>query len=310
MKKKVLKTFFLNMKEREANRTLSYDNIDNMFRELGKVTLDKKSSNLNRVLELDNSVFYMILGSDDPSIPSFKGCITGLFVKDREYNYPYESNDKCKLTELMLSKKDDKIAEVTYFLIDPNISTMLWISNRYVSGFSKMYQYINTLLDQANSKLPRLDLLTYSRSDAEDRFMHASRVKTFTFKTTGNISELIPRTKSTLERTKEFDQIDSNRVINYVEVKFSFVPGLGDKSTQAQKQIIRDVQEQFNLQKSEASVVVDDQSQDIDFLDDKLVLSQVIEINERYTNFVEIFKHLHDQLVENKQSIIRNYRGN
>lgn len=309
MKKKTLKTFFLNMKDRGVSRSLKNTEIVDMFNVVSSFSLDKSQTPNSRVIELDNNVYYMILDSDDSNIPKYNNCITGLFVKDREYNYPYESDGNCSLSELVLSNKGDTIAEVTYFEIDTSISTMLWISNRYVAGFSKMYTYINILLDLASSKLPRLDLITYSRTDADNRFLQASRVKSYIFKTTGKLEDLIPRTKSTLGRIREFENIDTEDVINYIEVKFSFVPDVNKKGIKAQKQIIRDVQKDFSLEKSEAVVIVDDQSQDINFLDDQFVLSEVIEINERYTNFKIIFSHLHSQLSEQRPKIIREYRS-
>lgn len=308
MKKKTLKTYFLDFKVREINRTLTALEITNIFDYIRLLPLDKELAIGSRVLEIDQSVYYMVLSDDNDSIPTYENCISGIFVKDRAYNYPYESNNSCDLTELTLSRVDDKIAEITYFILDKDISTMLWISNRYVAGFSKLYLYINMLLNQTQSQLPRVEMSTFTRPDAEQRFDRAVGVKSYCLKTTGLISHLIPYAQTTLDREREFQGLSLENIVNYIEIKLSFVTNTGELNRSAQKEIVKCLKRDYELVKSEAKVVIDDQSQDIDFIDDSFILTQEIEISERYTNYSTLFQVLYNQLLRQKENIRRQYR--
>lgn len=310
MKKKDIKILFLDCVERDGNRILGENHLVSAFDFLGQLSLDKQNTAGSRVLTLNQNRYYMILANDVPDmLPTYNGLINGLFVKDREYSYPYESDLHCKLSQLNLDDEECNIAEVTYFLVDPVLSVLLWVSNRYVAGFNRLAEYINTLLSvNPSNSIPELHFHMFPREGAEQLLDRAEIIKKFNICLTDSFIGIRPRNQTTSEAIEFTDNI-SNRDINRVELTFYFEKGLPGDHYNRIKETIKHLVSKADVTKAEAKVNIDDSSKDINFIRNDMIISENITLTGKYTDHRLIFDLLSQHHSNQRQHIQSRFRS-
>lgn len=306
MKSKSMRVFFLDVSKRDSNEPFKGAELTRLFDVINTIPL-KKENDVTRVVEIDGNVFYLITSKDDKRIPNYTDCITGLFVKDRKFNYPYTSNENCELAEILLSNDKESISEVTFFLIDTKLSAMLWISNRYVSSFNKLTTYIS-LLDKGTASIDSIHLAPFLRANQNDRLDRAKYIKSYTLRLCSDIADLINVNQSSDAQLKDFQNAIKNHMVNYVDVKFTFNHDPDQKGII--NRFIKVFSRKDGVDKAQVSVNKDDTQDVIDMLCDEFMVFTKIEYEDKYIPYESIFNKLKIELDMKKAEIIRRYRRN
>ncbi len=310
MAKKVLRTYFLNVLHKDESNLLTKKEIESLFHTISLIPLGKNKNN-SRVSEIQKGIYYMVLSSDDDNIPAFDNCITGLFVKDRHFNYPYESNGSCELSKLILKDEDNTIAEMTYFLIYPELSIALWVSNRYVAGYNRFAIYLNKLVQSQNDVTEaEIDLHAILSNDALEILNNATQIRNILFKTSLPVDQMLDNEGGDiLDKFNRLVELNSSSSVKSYEINMSIKPNLELTKTDKLKEMITNLFKKRSLfDKARARVVIDDSFEELDFIDDQLVIQEKLDLTGRYTDYKIIFEELYDQLQEKKQLIREEYR--
>jgi hypothetical protein len=306
--KKTLRIHFLNILEKDTDSIASSVLIKKLFKTIEAIPL-RKDSNQSRVLTLADNVYYLLTSTDDKSVPTYPNCITGIFVKDRHFNYPYESNTLCELSKLTLKKDSNTIAEMTYFLIDLDLSILLWVSNRYVAGFSRFDSYINTICRFGTDETQEIELMSLLRKDAYDQLQKSDLIKKLVFKASTTIDKLITNEDGDILRKVDMlDDLPSDSVVKNIEVSISFIGETSEKQRKSIKAYILNMVSNKQLDKAHAKVVIDDKLDDIDFFNDQLMVTEQVSLSGKYTDYQIIFDMLHSHLESKKALISKEYR--
>lgn len=310
MAKKVLRTYFLNVISNDTNGLASKEEIESLFKVISSMPLKKNQDN-SRVSETQSGTYYMVLSCDDRNIPAYKDCITGLFVKDRHFNYPYESNGSCELSKLILKDEDNTIAEMTYFLIYPQLSVALWVSNRYVAGYNRFKDYINGLINYQNeARETEIDLHAILNNDALENLKNAEEIRNIIFKTSLPVNQMFDdEDGNILSKMNRLIESDIPSSVKGYEIRISIKPDLQRTTIDNLKDVIKDLfGKRISFDKARARVVIDDSVEEIDFIDDQLVITEKLDLTGKYTDYKIIFDELHEQLNAKKQLILDKYR--
>lgn len=306
--KKNLRVYFLNVLEKETSALLTKDLIQNLFNAICSIPLKKDTAH-SRVSNLSDNVFYLLTSTDDKSIPSYPNCITGVFVKDRHFNYPYESSILCELSKLSLKKDSNTIAEMTYFLIDLDLSILLWVSNRYVAGFSRFDNYLNTVSKFGTEDTPEIELTSILRKDAYDQLEHSDLVKKVILKASTTIDKLITNDDGNiLDKIDLLGEIPSGSVVKNIEVSISFKSEISDKQKKGIKSFIKNMVDSRQLDKAHAKILIDDRLDEIDFFNNQLMVTEQVSLSGKYTDYQIIFDMLYKHLESKRELIREEYR--
>ncbi len=305
--KKTLRIYFLNILERDLGVIASSVQVKNLFRTIETIPLTKDSTQ-SRVLVLNDNVYYLLTPADDKSIPSYPNCISGVFVKDRHFNYPYESSILCELSKLTLKTDSNTIAEMTYFLIDLDLSILLWVNNRYVAGFSRLDSYLNTISKLGIDDAPEIELMSILRRDAYFQLEQSDLVKKLVLKaSTTTDKQILPEVGDILRRVETLVETPSGSVKN-IEISISFNSDITAKQRKRIKSFIKKIVGGKNLDKAQAQVITDNRIDDIDFINDQLMVTEQVTLSGKYTDYNIIFDMLYSHLENKKAQIKDEYR--
>jgi hypothetical protein len=300
--------YFLDVSKSDPEEPLSEAELDQLFSTINAIPLKKERDNdkdASRVVELDGNVYYLITNNDDKRIPTYKDCITGLFVKDRKFNYPYASDENCVLTEILLSNDKNSISEVTFFLIDKKLSTMLWVSNRYVSSFYKLSKYIK-LLDKSSCGFDTIKLAPFERDNQNDRLDKAQTIKKYDLRLCSDIADLININQTSDAQLKDFHDVLNNRTVKYVDIKFTFNTKSDQKGIISK--LIKTLSKKEGVKKANVTIKSGDSQDVIDMLCDDFLVFTTIEYGGKYISYDSIFDKLKAELDSKRKEISQHYR--
>ena len=309
MTKKTLRMFFLDIQEKGNSALVKKTDIQEIFETIYSTPLEKNKQP-SRVVEMDDNVYYLITNRDDEKITSYDNCISGLFVKDRHFNYPYESDILCKLSRLSLQQESNTIAELTYFLVDLDLSLLLWVRNHNVAGFSRLCQYINIVSSFSNSEHTKIELVTLFKNDAHNKLKKSDSVKQLTFKTSSFVDEIISKKGGNIVSQVRLLELLHPESVNNIEIKISFKPKLIATERKDIKQVIARFlgDKRGELDKAQAKVIINDKVDEIDFLNSELFVTEQVTLTGKYTDFKKVFDIMYKHLLDKRSFIIDKYR--
>ena len=320
MKSKVVTSYFLNISKEGTHQYLTEQEIRNLIKRVSSISLQKKNTN-SRVLKIEDSFFYTIFSNDKGSLLfKDKKYISCIFAKDKHYNYPYKSDVDCNLVKIPFIDEDsdeEAITETTFILINPELSVMLWLSNRSVSSYTKLANYFNLLIDNNNIFDFNIELNPIIRQDQNERIELAKCFKYFEFNLVGNVNSIINNitseeeqvnvTKELIEKPTTFNKISARLYVNEDEAT----------NTEHLKKIYHHFKELFKFTKdnklnsgakAKAQLVMDDGTCVIDLIDDKFILKERIKLEGKYNDIKRIIRLLTDQMDKNNAYIKKNIR--
>jgi hypothetical protein len=265
--------------------------------------------------------FAVIFPNDNKKIPKLPGFWSGVFIRRRNSNYPFEEDGEGNLMELKLSDDSNEIAEMACFLIDVEKGILLWQSNRSVSGFNRFADYLTDTFrkakDRAQAKVKsadkkdfyspliigdkkaKIDFQYVINKEAISEFENdMEKIKSVSFKISGDMQELeslVSEKKSVrddlLNLIKTANQSGaasleySIKAVKSTELKKSFISGI----FQLLKDKLPSAGRHFQI-----TGQIDDESRTLDLINDKLYYQTEIEISGRYLPAKKIFAKLED----------------
>ncbi len=334
MAQKKVKIYFLDLSRKGEDKALAQQEIKDIFGHLENKIL-KKSTKENhvensRVKKNDDNYFYLITNNDDSSlIAKHNKYILGIFAKDRHFNYPYKSNETCQLVRLpFINDDDDKnaITETTFFLVNPKLSVILWLSNRNVSSYTKLEEYLNFMIADCENINFDVCINPLIRTSSFTRLLESNALKAIEFTYTGQITG-INGILATLDKDIDVVETSENKEIPIRKIQTKITldqscKGIMEKGVSFINAIKRlrekdcDLKLKATVKNSEdvtklpqqTNKKVNDQTKVIDLIEDKYVVTSTLRLEGKYNDVQRVHNLLINNMDRTNEEIKKDFR--
>jgi hypothetical protein len=279
-----------------------------------ELALDKNVS-LGRFYDDGKDERCLIFQSDINDIPEPKNkdYLPGLFIKRRASGYPYENDDKGNLLQIKLADDKNELAEVTYFVIDMSLCTLLFVNSLYVGSSTTFEDYLNNRIrksakeaiqqESSDSDMEsRIVLPFIINENPEKDFNLMTNISTLELRIAGSLKLL----ESSLDNDKSSSAQTMKRLAKFAgnsrskSIKVIFSSGHQQKEKLDKKEIsnlYKKLKKFFNQSannnKFMVKGIIDEETRYIDLLNDRYFHRCSLDYDGRYLPLANVFGELY-----------------
>jgi hypothetical protein len=325
MNKKAFTVYFFSIEKMIGveQKLISKKELAVMVASIQRLSMDRHSTS-SRYYDNGKDERYVVFQSDRNDIPepNNKSYVPGLFIKRRTSNYPYENDDSGNLFPIKLSDDENKLAEVTFFVIDTSLRVLLFVSNKYVGSSSAFEEYINKKLSGDNRQDKhvlqntdkRIALPFIINENPEKEFDLMVDVSTMELRVAGSLplleSLLVNDNNSSAQSMKTLAQFAQQSRSQSINLIFSSGHQRKEKLDKSEiRNLYKKMKRFFKNSDSDNKFVVkgviDEETRYLDLLNDQYFHKSTFDYDGPYLPLTQVFKDLYLLMDKYREIFIR-----
>ena len=293
---------------------IDYELWDKIFKAVDTKLVDI-NSHQSRYIEINNNFYFMLFYNQNTKnlqnnvFKDKDGFIYGIILNRREANWPSIDNGYGELRKIN-AKQNEGIAEQAYFILDTQKSILLFASNQRSATSSILAKYLSIIVNTLEETKIFVNFRFIVHPESEERLEKMTSIKRIDIQLSGgDFLDSITNTEN-----EHISTID-NAIISSIKAAKSFGGktlslSIGTNNTKEvnpikkfikrlQKLILSFPDEQEtrpsrSQNKCSLTGVIDEETQILNLLEDRLLIQANIEIIEKYEDLQNIFDKLNE----------------